>query len=80
MRNIPSTFEEYQEIYKRSIEQPQYFWSEIASDFHWHKKLQSKEAMHDIKTLSSEILQMLHIAYLPPEIYLEDHLDVPRQS
>ena len=32
------TFEEYQEKYKRSIEQPELFWGEIAETFQWQRK------------------------------------------
>lgn len=32
------TFEEYNEIYKNSIEKPEEFWADIASHFLWHKK------------------------------------------
>lgn len=32
------TFEEYQEQYQRSIDDPEAFWSEIASEFVWRKK------------------------------------------
>jgi len=32
------TFEEYQGQYKRSIEQPEQFWAEVAEDFSWQKK------------------------------------------
>jgi acetyl-CoA synthetase len=28
----------YQEVYKKSIEHPEEFWTEIANDFTWHKK------------------------------------------
>ena len=28
----------YQEIYQRSIEKPETFWSEVASDIFWYKK------------------------------------------
>jgi acetyl-CoA synthetase len=31
------SFEEYQEKYKQSIEQPENFWAEIAAEFHWRK-------------------------------------------
>src|SRR6188768_4174365 len=33
-----TTPEKYQEEYKKSIEQPEEFWSEIANDFVWRKK------------------------------------------
>ena len=33
-----TTFEEYKSEYKRSVEQPEQFWSEIADDFLWKKK------------------------------------------
>jgi acetyl-CoA synthetase len=33
-----NTFEEYQEVYKRSIEQPEQFWEEQAAQFVWKKK------------------------------------------
>jgi acetyl-CoA synthetase len=29
---------QYREMYQRSIEDPEGFWSEIADEFHWHKK------------------------------------------
>ena len=32
------SFEQYQQMYKRSIEDPEGFWSEIADGLHWHKK------------------------------------------
>ncbi|KAI3748181.1 hypothetical protein L6452_11097 [Arctium lappa] len=35
--HVPS-FEKYLEMYKRSIEDPAGFWSEIASEFYWKKK------------------------------------------
>jgi len=30
-------FEDYQEVYKRSLEDPENFWAEIAAEFHWRK-------------------------------------------
>jgi acetyl-CoA synthetase len=36
-----SSFDEYLEQYKRSIEQPEIFWSEIAEHFTWKKKWNS---------------------------------------
>ncbi len=38
MKNIPSNLQEYHEIYKHSIENPEQFWSEIADGFLWHEK------------------------------------------
>lgn len=35
------SFEKYQEKYKRSIENPEAFWGEIASSFQWRKKWES---------------------------------------
>ncbi|KAJ9540400.1 hypothetical protein OSB04_026906 [Centaurea solstitialis] len=35
--HVPS-FEKYLEMYKRSVEDPAGFWSEIASEFYWKKK------------------------------------------
>ncbi|CAN5917550.1 acetate--CoA ligase [soil metagenome] len=32
------TFEQYQSEYKKSVEAPEEFWAEIASEFLWHKK------------------------------------------
>lgn len=32
------SFEQYKEMYKRSIADPDGFWAEIAEDFHWQKK------------------------------------------
>ena len=32
------SFEEYQAIYQRSIENPEVFWADIAEDFHWFSK------------------------------------------
>ena len=33
-----SSFEQYKEMYKRSIEDPDGFWAEVAEDFYWQKK------------------------------------------
>jgi len=33
-----SSFEEYQQVYKQSVEQPEEFWAGIAEDFLWRKK------------------------------------------
>ena len=33
-----SSMEQYQAMYKRSIEDPEAFWAEMAEDFHWQKK------------------------------------------
>lgn len=32
------SFEEYQKVYKKSIEEPEKFWAEIASHFYWKRK------------------------------------------
>jgi acetyl-CoA synthetase len=32
------TFEEYKKAYQRSVEDPEGFWADIASTFHWYKK------------------------------------------
>jgi acetyl-CoA synthetase len=37
MTNIQS-FEDYQEQYNKSIQSPEEFWAEVASDFVWKKK------------------------------------------
>lgn len=34
-----SSKEQYDEMYKRSIEDPEGFWGDIASRFHWEKKV-----------------------------------------
>ncbi|XP_028406316.1 acetyl-coenzyme A synthetase, cytoplasmic-like [Dendronephthya gigantea] len=31
------SMEQYQQMYKRSVEDPEGFWGEIAQQFHWHK-------------------------------------------
>ncbi len=36
--NIISSFNDYQQQYRKSIESPESFWEEIASDFVWRKK------------------------------------------
>ena len=33
-----SSFDEYKEAYKKSVEQPEAFWADIARHFHWRKK------------------------------------------
>lgn len=33
---LPS-FERYKEIHKRSIDDPEGFWNDIANEFYWHK-------------------------------------------
>ncbi|MBM3309240.1 MAG: AMP-binding protein, partial [Candidatus Altiarchaeales archaeon] len=32
------SLEEYEKIYKRSVDDPEGFWSEIANQLHWYKK------------------------------------------
>jgi len=32
------TFEEYQQVYKHSVEKPEAFWAEQAETFTWRKK------------------------------------------
>src|SRR5690554_3703139 len=32
-----SSFEEYQQVYQRSVEDPEGFWSEVAGHFNWRK-------------------------------------------
>lgn len=34
------SFEEYQEVYKKSVEDPEAFWAEVAEHFFWKKKWQ----------------------------------------
>ncbi|SKC74264.1 acetate--CoA ligase [Ohtaekwangia koreensis] len=36
--NVIRTFEDYHKQYKKSVEHPENFWSEIASSFYWRKK------------------------------------------
>jgi acetyl-CoA synthetase len=38
MNHIIKDFSEYQSIYKRSVDDPEGFWAEVASDFVWKKK------------------------------------------
>lgn len=38
MNHKIKNFEEYEEIYNRSISNPESFWSEVAGGFHWRKK------------------------------------------
>jgi len=33
-----ASFEQYEQMYKQSVEDPDKFWAEIASQFHWFKK------------------------------------------
>jgi acetyl-CoA synthetase len=33
-----SSFEEYKQVYKQSVEQPEQFWEGVAENFHWRKK------------------------------------------
>lgn len=32
------TFEEYEEAYRKSVDDPEGFWAEVAENFHWRKK------------------------------------------
>ena len=32
------SLEEYEQMYKRSIEDPEAFWAEVANDLHWFKQ------------------------------------------
>mgnify|MGYP001803209664 FL=1 len=33
-----TSFQDYQETYQRSVEQPEAFWDEVAGTFQWRKK------------------------------------------
>ncbi|MBI1224643.1 MAG: acetate--CoA ligase [Bacteroidetes bacterium] len=35
------SFEEYQSVYKNSVENPEQFWADIAKQFHWYKPWES---------------------------------------
>lgn len=37
------SFEQYQELYKKSIEDPQSFWGDIAKQFHWETEANPKD-------------------------------------
>lgn len=39
-----SSREQYDEMYKRSIEDPEGFWGDIANEFHWEKKVCAVQA------------------------------------
>lgn len=36
--NVIKSIEEYREVYKKSMENPEDFWAEVAEDFKWRKK------------------------------------------
>jgi acetyl-CoA synthetase len=36
--NIIHTFDDYQKLYQRSVDDPEGFWAEVAEDFVWRKK------------------------------------------
>jgi acetyl-CoA synthetase len=38
MKHQITSWEEYQAAYKKSVEQPEAFWADIAESFHWHRK------------------------------------------
>ena len=38
MRHKITSIEHYRETYKKSVDQPEQFWSEIADSFQWHQK------------------------------------------
>lgn len=40
-----STFQQYEELYKESIEQPEKFWGNIAKQFHWETSADPKNFM-----------------------------------
>ena len=37
MKHIPTSFQEYKDIYRYSVEQPEAFWADVAGDFFWRK-------------------------------------------
>lgn len=41
MQHQITSIEQYHEVYKKSVEQPEQFWEEIAESFQWHKKWDS---------------------------------------
>lgn len=38
-----SSFEQYEELYKQSLDDPQAFWGDIAKQFHWETEPRSNE-------------------------------------
>lgn len=49
MKHQITSIEEYQEVYQKSVEQPEAFWAEIADSFEWKKKW-NKVLEWDFKT------------------------------
>ena len=33
-----TTYEQYKEVYQKSVENPEAFWAKIAENFYWQKK------------------------------------------
>lgn len=38
-----SSFEQYQELYKKSIDEPHSYWGDIAKQFHWETEADPKD-------------------------------------
>ncbi|XP_020106741.1 acetyl-coenzyme A synthetase, chloroplastic/glyoxysomal [Ananas comosus] len=53
---LVSSLQQYQEMYKRSIDDPAGFWSEIASEFHWKKKWDSEVYSENIDVSKGTVM------------------------
>lgn len=42
--HAPPHVPQYKAMYKRSIEDPDGFWAEVAEEFHWEKKVRGRAA------------------------------------
>ena len=70
--------EEYDQIYKKSVEQPEIFWDEIAQNFTWKKKYESVLDW-DFRTAQSKWFSggKLNISENCLDRHLADKADIP---
>ncbi len=52
---IPGTQSEYEQVYKNSIEDPEQFWSDVAEDFTWKKKMEQNAGVGFSQTRSKMV-------------------------
>ena len=57
---LPKNLDEYNKLYKESVESPESFWTDVAESFNWNKKW-SKVVDFDFSKPSFKWLSLIHI-------------------
>ena len=61
---VLSNFDQYKQMYERSVSDPNNFWADIAADFYWEKKVRKLGILLQkdfFKTLQTHLLSLLNV-------------------